>query len=437
MPFPPIPENLRSLLVDPPDWGKIWKGWINEIVSGPLAGATGDLLEVVLPRAGAILFALWVRSQGAIGKAIGESIDAVEVEAGPALLEAAAAGLSDYFGTTVSPGELTLHAGFDNRRALADKLGSVIMDSMLEAFGQGTDITPAQGLKNAERVIGFNLSTALEGWMGGVLTTGFLSKFFPNWADLDSLISQNLGFGRMNRRVMGPLLDELIVFPLREHLRSTYRSNLLSETQAVRGLFRKQITEDEYFSILARRGWTREDAASLKVLNGRLLEKEDIAKAVEIGAIREDELVELYETLGFIPELAGIMKQVTIQDRIRGINNALETTARRMFRDSQIEEAEYKLLLAQAERSPMEQDALVALGLLERSAQKVDPVKIRRVPRGTVERSFRERLISLAQLQGYYEEQNYPPGDVALMLALQQKLLLGSLQPPPEEESEA
>lgn len=433
---PDIFETLADLAIDPPDWGKLFRAWLFEIVDGPLSGWFNELAETIIPKAGAVAYAVWVKGQGEIGRGFGEAIDEVEKTAGPVLLEAAAAGLSDYFGQKITPEEIGLHKGFDGRRELSDRLGKLIFDSMFSTFGTARAITPESGLENAESMLGFNLSTALEGWFGGVLTTGYMSKLFPNWADLDSLMQQHLGFGRMNRRIMQPLLDELIVIPLRQHIHEIFRSEILGESQVVRALFRGAIDEDEYFDTMARHGWNRTKAAQLKVINGRLLEKEDIAKAVELGILTKEELPEIFRGLGYPPDLAEIMTTVTVEDRIRTINNALESVARDMFRDGEIIDSEYRILLADAGRSELETNRLVALGRLEQARAQSQPQKIRRVPRGTVERSFREGLITLEQLVGFYEEQRYPSGDVALMSALQQLLVIKALPPPAESPGE-
>ncbi len=434
---PEIFETLADLAIDPPDWGKLFRAWLFEIVDGPLAGWLGDLTETLLPKAGAIAYAVWVKGQGEIGKGFGLAIDEVEKTAGPHLLAAAAAGLSDYFGQEITPGEIGLHKGFDGRRALSDRLGLLIFDSMFETFGTSREITPESGLENAQSMLGFNLSTALEGWFGGVLTTGYLSKMFPNWADLDTLLQQHLGFGRMNRRIMQPLLDELIVIPLRHHIRDIYRSEILTEGQLARALFRGVIDDDQYFEVMALHGYDRTKAAQLKVVNGRLLEKEDITKAVELGILTKDELPEIFRGLGYPPDLADIMTTVTLEDRIRTINNALETLARDMYRDGEIRDDEYRVLLADAGRSELEQNRLIALGVLERVRQGSQPKKIRRIPRGTVERSFREGLITLQQLTDFYKEQSYPAGDIAVMSLLQLVLAGRSLPEPPEDPERA
>lgn len=430
--------DIGKIVTDLIKWDEIFDEFLNAVMHSPLWGKTGVFLEEVAPKVGAALFAIWVRSQGAIGKAAGDSVDEVEKLAGPTLLKAAAAGLSDYFGMKIDPGEIRPHAGFDGRRELSDKLGSLILGSMFGQFENATELTPEQGRDNAEAMIGFNLSTALEGWMGGVLTTGFLSKFFPTWADLDDIISQNLGFGRANRRVMGPLLTALIVTPFTWWLNQRLKPEILRETQLVRALYRDQITEDEYFETMGRHGWSRERAAILKVVNSRLLEKEDIQRAVEMGSIREDELPEIFGTLGYAPDMAEVMRLNTIHERVRTIFNAFESVGRDMFRDGEIDEPEYRSILGQAARSDVEVEAMLALGLLERSRMKADPEKLRRVPRGTVERAYRERIINRAQLGTFYTDQGYPEGDRQIMLALQDLLLaraIGGQIEATEEES--
>lgn len=428
------PAGITNTLIGSAKLKEWTEELINTIVNGPWPGVLQEVVEETIPRVLAVGFALWVRFQGELGKTVGTMVDIVEAVAGPELQKMVAVGLSDFFGREIKPEEIGMHGGFPGRSKLADELGSLILTEMFGEFEAGGELSPELGRANADRVIGTNISTALEGWMGGVLTTGFLAKFFPNWADLDDILAQNVGFGRANRRVLGPLLTTLVTTPFSWYLNERFKPRIYNETQAVRALYRDQITEDDYFSGMARLGWDREKASVLKVVNGRLLEKEDIAKAVELGAIKTDELLDLYKTLGYAPDLAEIMRTVTIQDRMRTINNALESVARDMFRDGEIDEPAYRSLLLDAERSPEETEALVGLGLIERGRDQTKPPKDRRISRGVMERAYREGLILRTELETYYVEERYPDRDRAIMLQLQDLLKEKALPAPPEEE---
>lgn len=351
-----------------------------------------------------------------LGRIAGNKIDAVEKNAAPELLKAAAAGLSDYFGIDITPEELSVRGGTDKRRQVSDKIGKFVMQQMFGEFDRPGELTPKQGHENAERLLGFNLSTALEGWMSGILSSSVLTKLFPNWADLDEVVAQNLGLGRLNRRILGPLLDATIVIPWRWDINKRLRPRFFSETQALRALFRGEISDEDYFEALARIGWSREKAATLKVVNARLLEKEDITKAIELGIMTEDEAKEQFRSLGYPPDLAEVMQRLAIDDRIRTLNNAIESTARDMFRDREIDEVEFRRLLDVSGRSILETDIMIGLAFIERS-------RPRRMTRGLMERALRDDFIDLGAYRSYLVQEGYAPDDVVLLeqMALQRK----------------
>lgn len=434
----PLPSAgvIPKIALESVDWNKWVQTAINSIINGPLPGKLQDVFEQLLPRVAAFVFALWVRSQGIIGKAAGDAIDQVEREAGPALQKMAAAGLQDYFGVPVNPNELPLHAGFRGIEPLAGKLGDLIFRSMFEAFETPRELTPDVGFENAKRVLDFNLATALEGWMGGVLTSGYLSSFFPNWADLDDIIQQTMGFGRANRRIMAPILNALIVTPFTWKMNETFQPNIFNEQQAARALFRGEIGDEEYFTIMARLGWSRPRAASLKAVNARLLEKEDVLKGLELGAIKEQELFDLFTALGYPPDLAEVMRTVTIQDRMRSVFNALEAQARDMFRDGEIDETRFRSMMQLAQRSETETEAWLALATIEKGRRKPPEKKVRRITTGDMETAYKEALIPLTELSSYYVELGYPDRDRELLLQLvelERQKLIERRGPPPEE----
>ena len=389
----------------------------SSVVSGPIPGMISKAFADGLTAAGSALLELLIKASSRIGEEIGKDIDNVEKVAGPTLLKAAAAGLSDYFGVDITADELGIRGGTDQRRAASEKIGKFVLARMFGELGEAGPITPEQGSENASRMLGFNLSTALEGWLAGILGSSILSSLIPNWADLDEIVASNLGLGRLNRRIMAPLLNLLVVEPHNWDLNKRFRQRIFSDTQAVRALFRGETTDEEYFETMARLGWSRERAATLKVVNGRLPEKEDFARMLESKLITEEELPELFGTLGFEPGLADVMSAIVRDDRVRTLNNALESLARDMFRDREIDEQEFRRLIKVAQRSEVEEAILVGIAFIERSRPK-------RLTRAQMERAFDEGLIDLGRLRDFYLEEGFAITDALILeqLVVKKKL---------------
>ena len=112
------------------------------------------------------------------------------------------------------------------------------------------------------------------------------------------------------------------------------------------------------------------------------------------------------------------MKAAMIRDdRVRSLNNNLESLARDMFRDREIDEPELVRLLTVARRSDAEIALIKGIVWIERS-------RPRRLGRAQMEAAFRQNLISLDELGDFYLKEGYSERDAVLLeqLVLTRKL---------------
>jgi len=407
-PAPFIPPDVAASVT--PNWHGFWAEFFASAVENlPTGleinkGAIGSLIADVA----AVLVELSIEITAEVGKRVGEAVDEFEAQAGPTILAAAARGIGDYFGVAVSVGDIDPARGFSDRYRFAEQLGRLTLENMFGAFSVPGPLSPDDGATNAERIIGFNIATALESWIGKVTTTTPLTKWIPNWADLDDVLSANLGLGRANRRVIGPLLKTLVVDPFTWDLNRRFTPQQFSETQLVRALNRRLIDQATYFEQMSWLGWDNNKASKLQSILSTTPGKEDIARMLELGLLTEERAKALFEAAGFTEGAAEAMLRVALDDRVRSINTAIESTARDLFRDREIEEPELRALLKSAGRTPEEIEAFSGLALLERSRST-------RLPRGVIEQGFREGLITLSRLSEYYEQAGYSVEDRVLL----------------------
>lgn len=415
--IPQIPPDVTNSSI--PAFEGWWATFFSALLDfSPTAlEANKEGISSLIAEVAATLVELSIEITSEVGRRIGESVTEFEATAGPLILEAAAEALSDYFGTTISPAQIARGRSQGQKAAFAQNLGSFILESMFGAFEVPQNITPDVGRRNAERILGFNVGTTLESWLGKVVSTTPLTKWIPNWADLDEVMQQTLGLGRINRRIMGPLLKILIADPFAWDLNRTFAPALFNAGQLVRLRNRKELSDGEYFEQMSWHGWDKNKAAKMRNLVSRLPEKEDIAKMLELNLIDSARAKEIYEALGFTETGADIMTAVTEDDRIRNINNAIETTARDMFRDREIDEGQLKFTLERAGRSPAEIEIFVGLARIQRS-------RPRSLPRGVVEEGYRKGIIPLSRLREFYETEGYSLDDRVLLeeLAVEDRL---------------
>lgn len=405
---PQIPPDVANSQV--PDFDGWWAVFFDQFMknSPALLEANKGNFGGVIAEIFATLVELGIEITSDIGKRVGEAVDEFEKTAGPEIERAAAAALSDYFNAPISVGDISRNRSASSRHAFAENLGSFVLENMFGAFEAPQKLTPDVGRQNAERILGYNIGTTLEGWLGKVVGQTPLTKWIPNWADLDTVMQQTLGLGRINRRIIGPLLKTLVADPFQWDLNRRFTPVLFTAPQLVRLRNKKLMTDGDYFEQMSWLGYDISKASKLRSVMSRLPEKEDVAKMLELGLITKERARAVYEGLGFTETGAEIMVAVTEDDRIRNINNAIESTARDMFRDREIDEPELKATLRAAGRSDAEVQAFVGLVLLERS-------RPRPLPRGLMEKAFREAFIPLGRLREFYETEGYSLEDRFLL----------------------
>jgi hypothetical protein len=417
----------------PPDkwsWEHFWEAWLSTMVRSVDIGWLNSLIENGIPHVVAAFVATMLSTRATTARVLGRAIAEVETEADPILLGMAAAGLSDYFETPISAEQLGGPGNRSHRQGLIDQLSGLVLTQLFGTFGAGGTISPATGAQNAERVIGFNLSTALEGWLEGLLGPGFLHDWIPTYADLDDVISQNLGLGRLTRRVLTPLMNALIVTPYTQHLNATFRPSIYSESQAVRAMNRGQLTEPEYYDLMARLGWDREKAGELRVILGPVASLDQIRGFLELGLVDSAGAKALISAQGYDPNTAGLLLQNIRQDRIRTLRTEAVSVARAMFAARELTEGELDETLSAAGLTALERDAVKVVAGLQRSRPTA-------VPRGTMEDAYELDLISSAELTGFYEHEGYSARSREIMLGLVLKKKAVALEAKAKRDSAA
>lgn len=415
--IPNIPPDVADSAT--PDFDSFWATFFSHFldIQGPLFESSKEGASSFVAELAATIVELGIEITSDIGRRLGESVDEFEKTAGPEIMKAAAAALSDYFNTTISVGDISRNRSAGARTSFSQNLGSFILESMFGQFEVPQNITPDVGRRNAERILGYNVGTTLESWLGKVISTTPLTRWIPNWADLDDVMQQTLGLGRINRRIMGPLLKILVADPFLWDLNRTFAPTLFNAGQLVRLRNRKVLGDSDFFEQMSWLGFDKDKAAKMRNLVSRLPEKEDIAKMLELGLITNARATEIYEALGFTETGAQIMTAVTEDDKIRNINNAVESTARDMFRDREIDEPTLVATLGKAGRSPGEIEAFVGLARIQRA-------RPRSVGRGVMEEGFRKNLIPLGRLREFYTTEGYSVDDRVLLeeLAIEDRL---------------
>lgn len=397
------------------NWEGIWQSFFNafdvgrQLVVSVLHDVGMALVENVLPIAVSVVVDVVIPLQIAIGRKLGEHVDEWEAESGPVFVEAAQAGLADFF--NVPPPPINLSGGAKIGRGAQADLARAVFSNMFGSFSDGGELSPEDGQRNAEQLLGFSLGTAIEGWLGGILTKTVVTQFIPNFGDLDDVVSSNLGLGRASSTVLSPLINAAILTPWRWSLNQRFTPEILSESEAVKAWIQGFITDDDYFEIMSRHGVNRDLAVTLQGVRGRFYFKEDINRFLRLGMIDRTQALEMYRKRGFLPEAAELLVEMNARLGEDEARQRMITVGSDMYRDREIDDAEYQSIMGDAGAPPEEIEARLALGRLERS-------RPRSLPRSIAEKAHEQGLKDDGWLRAYYITAGYNDDAVGVLMAI-------------------
>lgn len=405
---PPFPPGTQP----PPEqwsWAHVTNTIFANALNAPFPTVISSFLEEALPRTLAVAAAFFFRLRATMGEQIARQLDLVIAQSDPYLRNIAARGLSDYFGVPVNANELLARGIIPN--STHARLADLVLNTMFRSFSPTSAPTPQQGFENAKRMMEFSLGSALEGWLEGQLGAGAIPEMLPRFDQLDDIIANNLGLSRMSRRALAPIFDAWIVEPFRQYIAMNYRNALPSESVSVRMLNRGVISEQEYFDILSRHGWSHERAAELRVTLSKELTESHLKAAVRAGLLEEGEAREFLRAGGYTAGSANAILTLWREDRLASYREAIAVLARDMLRDREIEQSEFQGMCQQAGLTSAETSALSALAMMERARPA-------RMPRATMEAAFVAGIADGSELRGLLELEGFSSRNADIIMGL-------------------
>ena len=135
-------------------------------------------------------------------------------------------------------------------------IGRTLLDSLSGGAGAapGGNLQPSTA--GAEAYMEIVMQLALEGYVEGGITSALSLGYLDKFTELDDILAQVLGLGRMSRRVMQPLMTAKVITPMQWHVNKLYRPELLSAAEACRQFLRGRWTREQLEEELARQGWS-------------------------------------------------------------------------------------------------------------------------------------------------------------------------------------
>jgi hypothetical protein len=290
----PPPANFRSIGTQAAvgaQEGGFWQGLWRTLL---------DAIPDLVGRLVAAFVSLFV----SVGAWIAQIFLSAEAREDPVFARLTEVAIEDLFGVQISIGGPGA-AGRAGRQQAAQTIGQAILRAL--AFG-GDGAAGAQPLApssaRAEQFLTVVTQLALEGWLEGVLfelvSLGQMEKF----ADLDDMLADVLGLGRLTRRVLAPPLQILVETPYTWLLNRTYRPTLLSPREAIRQYIRGRYTATRLFYELSLAGYKDEDIEALIAVNQQMLSEADVFYLLERGIWSEPQALQHLRDQGWTQEMA-------------------------------------------------------------------------------------------------------------------------------------
>lgn len=252
-PPPPSPVPPRTPV---PDFYAIGADILRSIRDSNVGSAVSKFVdEWIAPIVGAIIGAL-LALFSTVAVYLANFIIRGESKAEPAFQELAKVAVEDLFGVSVNIGQVQGRGQRAGRQAAAASIGEAVLKGLFAGVKTSGSATLEPGMAAANNYLTTVTQLALEGWLEGwmveALSVGQLEKF----ADLDDIMAQVLGLGRLSRRVLNPVTTILVETPAEWLLNKTYRPKLLSPGQVARQVERGAMKAAEAREELARQGWS-------------------------------------------------------------------------------------------------------------------------------------------------------------------------------------
>lgn len=181
-----------------------------------------------------------------------------------------------------------------------------IVTDPVEAVEVASLLSKDKAFQRAQNFIDFlkewNLSVAKSSLKMSIISRdwGYMTS------QLLSAVTWSYGFGWLSWVALSPILNLLISQPMNQVLRTEYRSKELSDSKIERLFIDGYISEDEFKSIMIKRGYPEEQInlyiaylKNEKMREQRDLTKTDILKAFREGILSRDLAKQLLMSIGY------------------------------------------------------------------------------------------------------------------------------------------
>jgi hypothetical protein len=350
-------------------------------------------------------------------------IGAAQAKDSPGLFTLISTVLSDLLGAEVSADAVNKAWKAGGSMAAFKAVGAGLWGTFIQQIGSPAALTPESGLAAAQGFMGYLLGFAVR--EGNVaLLASIIPEELRVLEGIDEYaraMRSSLGFGRMARQALHPLIQTLITDPLQWYVNRQYHPKLLGESVAVKAFNMDAINQDRLNLELSYAGY---DPALYPVIlteHTPQLSVADVSVLSAAGKMSEDTAIYAIRQLGYTAGGADAKLDAERRRSADGAVQQLIIDIRTAFINGYIS-ADSRNALWSALPVPQ-----VQLQLLELEADTMAGFPRKRLTLSEVQSAFVEGLLDSTDVATFLKVEGYS-GDDALTLWYQTLLKLGTQQ---------
>lgn len=405
------PEERRRLLIDQN------AAFFTAAEEAQALEKLGKVVEPAIATALAKFFGGVMTAGADVAAALATRLAEGEEIATPAFGRLAATAIKDLLGADVSPADFAGRGQRNQRTAASSAIGSAVLRALV---GSPNAIDPST--EPAKQYITTVMQLGLEGWLQGWITE-FLTSVIPGidnlqtFGELDDILSNTLGLGRLSRRVIGPFLDVQVVRPTLWHVNKQYRPELLTPSELARQVARGRLSREAALEELARQGWSPERSEALLSNAAKFFSVADAYLSWRMGMWSREQAAAHLREQGYTIEQADHALQLQTARDVAAFEESLASAAVTAYADRRITRAEFSEIVRSSLHDQQTAARLIELGEARRALNR------RQLSASEARRLAFARILSVIDYRRALEAEGYDDFAVtALELELRQEL---------------
>lgn len=167
-----------------------------------------------------------------------------------------ASALTEVLGITISASDLPSGTGGTNNLEVFRAIGTKVLGSITKELGGNPSDTPGPGELGAAGFMGFGLNFSVNAGLLGLISELASFGFIKGLEELAQEIQHTLGFGRLMRLAVQPVMHTLVTVPYTRELNARYTPTQLTARELLAAFNSGRMQEDEMRRQMAQHGYS-------------------------------------------------------------------------------------------------------------------------------------------------------------------------------------